>query len=479
MPTSSSIIYCIISIVTIVASYIYPGHAYIYILFSIVFNILLFMGFRRKRIFFDTFIGIFFWLGFWMKYTFVLLFCEYRFIEATGNFDYSGFASDNALWVCIIGAAGLIIASYLREKWCHEIYPKNVGENYLGIFYRKHRSTVLGTFVSFVIIIAAANIWLGMYQRGLSAQTILPFGLNGVYTWLLLFGLTSISAIVIEAELRNRRDIYVVAIISMFETFCSSVSILSRAMIINTSALFFGAAEIDRNRDCRMTYKFKMVIFVVFIFMFIGSIFTVSIIRERKFSLDSNAIHETSVGSKISYVARIAHKLLVNRWVGIEGVLAISSYGNLGNDLWKEAWREKYSDYGTSIYDLNIAKSGYETMHSKKHHFITVPGIVGFFYYQGSLAVLFISMVFLGILAAAIEMVVYKLGGGNMILCSLIGQVVAYRYAHFGYVPGQSYLLFGAIIMNIGIIYLVNRVCGYYAKRNGHIDVPVKRAFEK
>ncbi len=476
----SSIIYCIISILIITASYIYPGHAYIYILFSIVFNILLVTGFRRKRIFFDTFIGIFLWLGFWMKYTYVLLFCKYRFIEATGNFDYSGPASDRALLVCTIGAAGLIIASYIREKiWCHEKNAKNAGENYLSIFYRKNRGAVLGTFVSFVVIIAATNVWLGVYQRGLAAETVLPFGLNGVYTWLLLFGLASISAIVIECELRYRKDIYVVAVISLFETFCSSISILSRAMIINASALFFGAAEIDRNRDCRMTSKFKIVVFAVFIFLFIGSVFSVNMIRERKFNYDSNAIHETSVDSKISYVTRRTYNLFVNRWVGIEGVLAISSYGKLGQELWKEVWKEKYSDYGTSIYDLNIAKTGYDTMNSKKHHFITVPGVLGFFYYQGSSAVLFISMVLLGILAAAIEIVVYKLGGGNMILCSLIGQVVAYRYAHFGYVPGQSYLLFGAIIMNIGIIYLVNRVCGYYAKRNGHIDVPVKRAFEK
>ena len=39
--------------------------------------------------------------------------------------------------------------------------------------------------------------------------------------------------------------------------------------------------------------------------------------------------------------------------------------------------------------------------------------------------------------------------------------VVAYRYVHFGYVPGQSYLLSGALVLNVALIYLVGRVLAY------------------
>ena len=61
-------------------------------------------------------------------------------------------------------------------------------------------------------------------------------------------------------------------------------------------------------------------------------------------------------------------------------------------------------------------------------------------------------------IAVGIEVAVFKLGGGNLILCSLLGQVVAYRYMHFGYMPGQSYLLLGAIFLNLFLIYLANRI---------------------
>ena len=73
-------------------------------------------------------------------------------------------------------------------------------------------------------------------------------------------------------------------------------------------------------------------------------------------------------------------------------------------------------------------------------------------------------MLSLGFLGAVIEAAVYKWGGGNLILCSLMGLVVAYRYVHFGYVPGRSYLLAGALVLNVGLIYLLGRV---FACRNG------------
>jgi len=39
----------------------------------------------------------------------------------------------------------------------------------------------------------------------------------------------------------------------------------------------------------------------------------------------------------------------------------------------------------------------------------------------------------------------------------LLAQVVAYRFASFGYVPAQSYLLFGTLIFNVVIIYMVDK----------------------
>ncbi len=109
------------------------------------------------------------------------------------------------------------------------------------------------------------------------------------------------------------------------------------------------------------------------------------------------------------------------------------------------------------MYDQEFILSPYLKMDKSKHHFISLPGILAFFYYPGSFIFLFFSMFFLGFFGAGVEMFVYKLGGANIILCALLAQVVAYRYAHFGYAPNQSYLLFGSIFINMLIIYFFDR----------------------
>ena len=70
-----------------------------------------------------------------------------------------------------------------------------------------------------------------------------------------------------------------------------------------------------------------------------------------------------------------------------------------------------------------------------------------------------------GAIGAAIEISVFKLGGGNLILCALLAQVVAYRYAHFGYVPSRSYLLFGSLYLNLFLIYYSNQFLVYWYER--------------
>ena len=150
-------------------------------------------------------------------------------------------------------------------------------------------------------------------------------------------------------------------------------------------------------------------------------------------------------------------RLFIDRWIGIEGVMTVSSYSQLGWDLWRDAWRETYNEKESSFYDNNLTNSVYTDKQKAEHHFLSLPGIIAFFFYPGSFLFLFVSMFALGGMGATIETFVRKISGNNALLCALIAQVVAYRYMHFGYVPGQSYLLFGTIFLNCTFIYLANK----------------------
>lgn len=52
---------------SLVAGFRYPGDWGAYLAFSVAANAFLLAGFRRRALFFDTFVGVFLWLGFWLK----------------------------------------------------------------------------------------------------------------------------------------------------------------------------------------------------------------------------------------------------------------------------------------------------------------------------------------------------------------------------------------------------------------------------
>lgn len=508
---------CLIAGFTLIS---YPGHTVVYVLFTIVFNVLFINGFTERRIFFDTFIGIFFWLGFWLKFSVRVAFMggEFQAAEQIGEFTGSGTDFDHALLVSSVAIIALLIATLIRRKWFFS-YAKateHTGLREIFAFYKKHRRIVLVSFAILFVVISATNVIFGIYQRGSVPKTILPFKLGGIHTWLLLFGLASISAVILDCEFKLRNNPYAVTILSFCESFFSNVSMLSRGMILNGSSLLLGLKENWDKRSMLTGKRFKYMILVVFLGLFVISVFSVNHLRKGLFYADfpidtgaSKSFFAKHLQSSIEkflkdrpkppklekgrfgiyiYLIKLilfriklfifntfgttshlliealvnVETLLLDRWVGIEGVMAVGSYSHLGWDLWKEGWQERYSHSGTSMYDVKILKSPFANMSG--HHFISLPGIVAFLYYPGSFLFLFISMLVVGLLAGAIEMMVYKFGGGNFILCSLMAQVIAYRYASFGYVPYQSYLLFGSIVLNIFIIYLTDRLLFCFKK---------------
>ncbi len=440
----------------------YPGQVSVYVLFTVISNALLYVGFSKNAIFFDAFIGVFFWLGFWLKLTLRVIFSDGVFNEAVGNFDRSGVAFDRGSLVATCGLSGLLLVSLIRRKLFFN-YPNQIeGLSHKNLFnvYKRYRKTVLVLFVLLFVFIAISNAVLGIYQKGSITQTTLPFGLNGVYKWLLLFGLASFSALVLRFEFEiNKKTSLLAMFLSLLESFVSNVSLLSRGMILNAGALLYGVLVSLKLNAIKSRLSFFVASFLMFSTLFVSSVLFVNYLRTTVYLGDLNSLDSES---RINEVHSMTTPLFIDRWVGMEGVMAVSSYPNLGWDLWKTALKETYNENETSFYDNNFIESSYVNTDKTKHHFISLPGIIAFFFYPGSFWFLFFSMFALGVFAAMIEFSVYRLGGKNVILCALLAQVVAYRFASFGYVPAQSYLLLGALFLNLFIIYFAEKFIGFY-----------------
>jgi hypothetical protein len=444
----------LIALATLIACKNYVGNVLIYLSFSIISNSLLYLGFRRRALFFDSAIGVFMWLGFWVKLTARLIFFGGVFTGFSGGFDGSGNELDYGLLVSCVGIFALIVASLIRSRYFYYHPKEDVGTLASGLLYGyiKHRKKVLGAFSILVIFVAVVNIHFGIYQRGQVPSTILPYGLGGIFKWLLQFGLASFGAVILQLEYVNRRaTVFTAGLLVLLEGFVSNVSLLSRGMILNSTATFYGLFKSFSFNSVRLRFRFFSSAILAGCLLLSLSVVSVNYLR---FNTIENTFSSPTAQSHSIYVVKDATRtLFTDRWVGLEGVLAVTSSHRQGWKLWRDAWSEVYSEHSTSFYDLNLIDSPYLTADTNIHHYISLPGILAFCFYPGSFLFLFVAMLLVGFIGAVCEIFVYKFSGRNLILCSLLAQVVAYRFLSFGYVPAQSYLLFGSLFLNVGIIY--------------------------
>lgn len=426
----------------------YAGNAWVYLGFSLLSWGLLLNGLRWGSLFMDTFLGIFLWLGFWLKFSVRVAFMGGAFWEPVGAFDGSGDAVDKALIVSSAGFLAILICSLVRERFFrYRQEACTVIDSQAYRFYCNNRRRLLGTFVVLVAAVAVCNAWFGIYQRGMQAQLQLPFGLDGVFKWLLQFGFASIAAYIVRYEIARQDGVGWTAIaVPLFETFTSNVSLLSRGMILNAMAFAIGSWRLLSSLRLEVKRRRLLAIVLVFLPLFAASVFIVNYLR--------NDTINTAGMEAVKQVRRMSTPLFLDRWVGIEGVLAVSSSPKLGMDIWKAAWNEKFEEGKLTLYDLEFIESPYEAMvaERKRHHYISLPGAIAFFYYPGSLWIMVAGVMAFVAVGAAIEIAAFLACGRNLLFCAVVGQVIAFRFASFGYVPAQSYLLLGALVGNILLI---------------------------
>ena len=457
------VFFIFIVIFTLQAINNYDGETYTFLWFTISSNLLFYMGFRKNAIFFDTFLGVFLWLGFWLKTTVRVVFFDSQFSEGLAGFTIGADVFDETLFVSGLAFFTLSFASFIREKFIF-IYSKNVkeeNENALFLFYKDFRISILLFYILLFMSIAVSNFYFSIYQRGELAQTILPHWLSGIYKWLLLFGLASMAALILSCEFKlKKKTPLFVPFLTLIEACITNISLLSRGMILNVSALGYRMIHYFREKNIKLNKLFWIFISISFIILFLVSVFLVNHVRKNQVNV-SNYVSTINVSES----AKDIKILFLDRWVGIEGMIAVSKSEKTGWNLFNVAINEKYDESKTSFYDLNFINSPYLRTNKTLHHYISLPGFIAFFYYADSLIFLCSVLIVLSLFGALIEFVTYRLGGNNLILASLIAQVVAYRYCHFGYVPAQSYLLLGAVICNILIIYYFTKLLSLWYRK--------------
>jgi hypothetical protein len=435
---------------------------------------LIFFAFRKNAIFFETFLCLLLWLGFWFKFTCTIGLVDGVFREGVGDFNYSPKSFDESLIVSQIGILGFILSGFFREYFLFN-YPQKLDLfDFRKNFFLVYRKKIWLSFIFLFLIIGVLNFHFKIYQKGLMPIYDINFIISGTFKWLLLFGLSAISAILIFYETNFFKKFFLSSsLIIFFETFFTSLNLLSRGMIFNAFALFFGIYKFSKKINKPNSISFYLKSFTFIFILFYISVGSVNYIRANyfykgksiDFTIEKYKDRDIDKNKEVKkYSTIIEHNseilyLIINRWVGIDGVMAVvSKKDKLGKSLLFSSFQERAKPNSPTFYELTFGLEGIDASNQQYANVKgnTLPGIIAFIFYSGSYYLLFFLIFLLCIISSCIEYISFKFSSKNLIFSALIGQVIAFRLIHFGYLPHQSYLLFGTIILTIIMVYILS-----------------------
>jgi hypothetical protein len=147
--------------------------------------------------------------------------------------------------------------------------------------------------------------------------------------------------------------------------------------------------------------------------------------------------------------------LAVDRWIGLEGVMAVVAYQPKNIKLFKDALLERRNIESATIYQ-NVSMSHYRWTDATTWQFATLPGAAAFFYLSGSKLLVFFGMFVFVLIMQFAELLVFKLTL-NPLLCSFVGVTMANGISQFGVAPRQDIPFYLMISLFIVFIYFLQK----------------------
>ena len=479
----------------------YTGKIYYLILLFLLSNAYIYYSLKFSYFFLDKTLSIFIWLGFFYKLSIIII-TQSGFPEGKGAFRYLPEQFDNLLLFTITGISGFFVFSILYKILFIYKFQKNKNveesKKKLTEFYKKNKKFFFIFFLILIIFTTLINFKTGFYQKGLLAKTEVNLILGYFIKWMLLFGLTSITCLFIDYDYKAYKNIsYGVIILFFLELCLSNLSLLSRSLIFSGSAILFSIylnyekIIIQKKVINSLTFNY-LILFLIFLI----TIFPVNKIRQfestdliyiakqkiEKSKISNNEsiknIDNTSEQEKIEKIVKKLEErgtssnlvlsenfkrflfVIKYRFVGLDSLAAVTSYPNKNLDLFLLALKDKFNPNDYGFYEKTFVRpyeqkedlgKGFKRS-SKRQYTVILPGIISFLSYPGSFLFLFFSCGAIYLICASIEVVALKFSYGCLIFSNFIGYIIGYRLMHFGYLPRQSYLLFGAILITIVLV---------------------------
>jgi len=403
-----------------------------YFLFFIIFTVGITFslnGILNKRGAFYYLLNILFTLGFYIKFSFHEI-LKHAYFEPIGSYIPSVEADNNVLMVSIAGSLGLLTAqliSYFLSKKKNTLLPVKLQE--FGNF--KTMAVVLFLICT---IFAVVNLKYNIMLFGLQPSIQLPLKGNVIFFLLLTRG----SIFLLFYYLLRKLTLKSILLCSFIASICS-IGVISRMIIIIFFAtIFLRLLEEYIDNDYKTILKklvFTVVSFLLFSYLTVKYSTELRVFKYRVTDTIEKTINFKAPASILSKKSlRVYSDLAVERWIGMEGVMAVESYEKKGAQLFWDALREKSyngKSFYTKIADPQVYDKLSETSTTRS---TSVPGPVAFAYYTGSkLFVLF----FIAILSLLFNSIsdFFRKSFGSSICTTYISVFMVFDYFQFGISP--------------------------------------------
>ena len=460
------IFFFILLLILVLGIYSYQGSVLIYIFFSIVSFFLLFYSIEDNFNFFEFFFSFFLFLGFWFNFSFKIILAKIfginkifqsKFGDA-GQFDHLPDSYDSVLLISIYVFFGVILAIFLRKIF---FFKRNYKENKynftIKFIFLKYKKIFFFLILFFIILFSFLNFFFQIYQRGSGVNTSSSF-LRFFFVWVMSFGLCSVCAIFLDLELKlDNKKFGRFLFLSLFENCITNLSILSRGLVFNgfSNALgFYKSLQVSIFEKRKFLFKF----FLFLLILFLISYLVVDYLRIKYFyvlpSTGMVSVHSGLFSDNFGFISN-ALSAVIARLYYIEGLMAVYSLNNLSFELLRQAFLT--DDIGNILQHkstfFDILKNDFRVNNSQQTS-ISLPGIVGFLFYSGSIPFLVFVIFIITFLFSCVEIFFLKFLDNNALLCSLFSITIAYRLWHFGFNPSASWKILVAIFFNIVLIKL-------------------------
>ncbi|WP_439878163.1 hypothetical protein [Pseudomonas prosekii] len=486
--SSKALVLSVLAIVltaSIGAAFYYPGSKILFITFCALSIATVHAALiNRAGSYFAFFLFAFLTLGCWAKLV-LHLYLSNDFIEPVGDFDESPAAWDRAVTVLITAFAALLLCFYLVSS---TIQPRR--EREISVVSSEWLTKLLALAILATLGLLGFNYYFSILKIGYEPTLRLNSYVYVVVAFMVAWGnaiaISTIAYWMVEYRKIPPSALFYLAIV---EGGLTAISMGSRAQMILHVAVPFAVYLLQGRR---LGWRFSALQWIKILgataLMFIFSILAVSADRLASFAqaipfTDKPVeMHELRAGSadqtagqsssqvsprriqapkppprlnlnteqKAKLITQEISKLVVDRWVGIEGVLAVTSAQSLGTDLFRDGLKEDPARGTQAIYQ-RMSDAKYERF--ENFTFMTIPGPVAVLFYSGSYLVLFGGISLLFLLGYSIELAAREYLS-NVMTSATVGVALAYLVVQMNFPRAFWFFVIELVAFLVGLLAL-------------------------